>query len=263
MAVPADLEHDHNKQQQLEQHSPTPPTPTPPPPPPPPTPPPPPPTTTTQPPTTPPPTQTTPTAPPSPTSDGSIKLLVYWTPTSTDQYLHFPSHHLLNYKLEVVRTLLDRCNNVVTEPEDKIREEQHITTALKKCGYPKDQEQAGDKRVEKNPRQIEDQWQRSDTIRQRNIGDHTTDIQETPNLDQNETTPSGTKTDFPSTILAKIADRDSNKRVRQVKKAIQIRKQGPAMNRHFVRGSNSHITNVTSDQAGRMSAKLSWYKEHT
>ena len=46
----------------------------------------------------------------------------------TDQYLHFSSHHPLQHKLSVVRTLLDRSSQIVTEEEDREREEHHIRT---------------------------------------------------------------------------------------------------------------------------------------
>ena len=36
----------------------------------------------------------------------------------------------------MVRTLLDRCDYLITEKEDKEVEEQHIRRALTKCGYP-------------------------------------------------------------------------------------------------------------------------------
>ena len=62
--------------------------------------------------------------------DKSIKLLIYRKPTHTDQYLNFKSAQPLHHKLGVVRTLLDRKERVVTEPEDKIIEEKHIKTAL-------------------------------------------------------------------------------------------------------------------------------------
>ena len=68
--------------------------------------------------------------------DGSIKLLVYRKKTHTDQYLHFNSHHPLQHKLSVIRTLMDRKDKVVTEDEDKKQEEIKIKEALKLCGYP-------------------------------------------------------------------------------------------------------------------------------
>ena len=56
--------------------------------------------------------------------------------THTDQYLHFSSHHPLQHKLSVIRTLLDRSINIVTEEQDRKQEEHHIQTALTHCGYP-------------------------------------------------------------------------------------------------------------------------------
>ena len=68
--------------------------------------------------------------------DGNTKLLVYRKKTHADQYLNFMSHHPLHQKLGVIRTLLNRCENVVTEEEDRRQEEEHITSASKQCGYP-------------------------------------------------------------------------------------------------------------------------------
>jgi len=45
-------------------------------------------------------------------------------------------HHPLQHKLSVVRTLLDRSSQIVTEEEDREQEEHHIHTALTRCGYP-------------------------------------------------------------------------------------------------------------------------------
>ena len=55
----------------------------------------------------------------------------------TDKYLNFSSHHPLHQKLGVIKTLLDRCNNILTDPEDRQKEEEHITKARQECGYPK------------------------------------------------------------------------------------------------------------------------------
>ena len=56
--------------------------------------------------------------------------------TQTMQYLSFQSHHLLQHKLAVIRTLLERSDSIVTEEEDRKQEEEHIRTALHTCGYP-------------------------------------------------------------------------------------------------------------------------------
>jgi len=52
-----------------------------------------------------------------------VELLVYRKKSHTDQYLNFGSHHPLNHKLAVIRTLLERCYSIVTEEDDRKKEE--------------------------------------------------------------------------------------------------------------------------------------------
>ena len=68
--------------------------------------------------------------------DGTIRLQIYRKPTHTDQYLMFDSHHPLEHKLSVVRTLLNRKEEIVTDESDKLEEDKHIKTVLKACKYP-------------------------------------------------------------------------------------------------------------------------------
>ena len=51
-------------------------------------------------------------------------------------YLNNHSHHPLHQKLGVIKTLFDRKDNIVTENQDKVAEEQNVEEALKVCGYP-------------------------------------------------------------------------------------------------------------------------------
>ena len=65
-----------------------------------------------------------------------MRLLVYRKKTYTDLYLNFASHHPIQHKLSVIRTLLDRCFKLVTEPKVRETEETHIQEAISRCGYP-------------------------------------------------------------------------------------------------------------------------------
>ena len=69
--------------------------------------------------------------------NGSVKVKVYRKKTHTNQYLAFDSHHPLHQKMGVIRTLMNRCEEIVTEEEDKEEERGIIMKALEDCGYPR------------------------------------------------------------------------------------------------------------------------------
>ncbi|TWW61021.1 hypothetical protein D4764_05G0011110 [Takifugu flavidus] len=70
------------------------------------------------------------------TEDRNLTIEVYRKPTHTDQYLQFDSHHPLEHKLGVIRTLQHRAREIPTTSQGRKKEQDHIKTALKTCGYP-------------------------------------------------------------------------------------------------------------------------------
>ncbi|KAI8493100.1 hypothetical protein Bbelb_291040 [Branchiostoma belcheri] len=60
---------------------------------------------------------------------------LYRKPTHTDQYLAFDSHHPLEHKLAVIKTLFHRADNIVTSDQAKTDEHRHLRGALAKCSY--------------------------------------------------------------------------------------------------------------------------------
>ena len=68
--------------------------------------------------------------------DGSITVSVYRKPTNTDRYLDFNSHHHIQHKRAVARTLLDRASAIPSTNEEKISEAQRVIKTLNANGYP-------------------------------------------------------------------------------------------------------------------------------
>ncbi|KAI8483432.1 hypothetical protein Bbelb_388950 [Branchiostoma belcheri] len=67
--------------------------------------------------------------------DGNLRFEMYRKPTHTDQYLAFDSHHPLENKLAVIKTLFHRADNIITSDQAKTDEHRHLRGALAKCGY--------------------------------------------------------------------------------------------------------------------------------
>ena len=55
----------------------------------------------------------------------------------TDQYLKFTSHHLAREKKSVITSLFDRAKNIISNPSDQEKEENHLTAVLQANGYPR------------------------------------------------------------------------------------------------------------------------------
>jgi len=61
---------------------------------------------------------------------GGLKLCIYRKPTHTNQYLNFSSHHPVEHKLSVVRTYLERSQQLVTVSQDQIQEDARVEEAV-------------------------------------------------------------------------------------------------------------------------------------
>ena len=68
--------------------------------------------------------------------DGSLTTSIYRKPTHTDRYLQYLSHHPVNQKASVSRTLFSRADRITFNNEKKIAEFHQITKTLKNNGFP-------------------------------------------------------------------------------------------------------------------------------
>ena len=69
-------------------------------------------------------------------TDGTLSTDIYRKPTHTGRYLSFSSHHPLNQKLSIARTLYSRANNIISDENKKIQEFRHVSDILKSNGFP-------------------------------------------------------------------------------------------------------------------------------
>ena len=69
--------------------------------------------------------------------DNTFSVRVYRKPTYTDQYLKFTSHHLVRAKKSVITSLFDGAKNIISNPSNREKEENHLTAVLQANGYPK------------------------------------------------------------------------------------------------------------------------------
>ena len=65
-----------------------------------------------------------------------IAVAVYRKPTHTDRYLDFNSSHPVSAKRAVVRALMDRAENVCSDPEILANEIDHLNKVLHYNNYP-------------------------------------------------------------------------------------------------------------------------------
>ena len=70
-------------------------------------------------------------------AEGSLQTTVFCKPTHTGRYLSFSSHHPLQQKLSISRTLFSRADNIIEENKLKKDEIRTINNTLITNGYPR------------------------------------------------------------------------------------------------------------------------------
>ena len=68
--------------------------------------------------------------------NNTITTDIYRKPTHTDHYLQWSSHHPVQQKIGIVRTLMHRANTLITDDKLRSAEKEKIRKALRLCGYP-------------------------------------------------------------------------------------------------------------------------------
>ena len=63
---------------------------------------------------------------------GGIAVTVYRKPTHMDRYLDFHSSHPVSAKRAVARALMDRAENVCSDPDFLTKEMEHLSNDQKK-----------------------------------------------------------------------------------------------------------------------------------
>ena len=66
----------------------------------------------------------------------NISISVYRKPTHTDRYLDFNSSHPISAKKAVIRVLMDRAENVCSDPDILVKEVEHLGKVLCYNNYP-------------------------------------------------------------------------------------------------------------------------------
>ena len=66
----------------------------------------------------------------------NIAVFVYRKPTHTDRYLDFNSSHPISAKKAVVRALMDRAENVCSDPDILVKEIEHLGKVFHYNNYP-------------------------------------------------------------------------------------------------------------------------------